>query len=74
MTVAGNTTLTGLSDGYHSLVVYANDASGNMGASETIYFNVELPESFPTTLVAAIGGSLAVIAVCLLVYFKKRKH
>jgi hypothetical protein len=72
VTIAGNTTLTGLSDGYHSLVVYANDTSGNMGASETIYFNVELP--FPTTLVAAIGASLAAVAVCLLIYFKKRKH
>ena len=72
VTIAGNTTLTGLSDGFHSLVVYANDTSGNMGASKTIYFKVELP--FPTTLIVAIGGSLAVVAACLLVYFKKRKH
>jgi hypothetical protein len=74
VTIDGNTTLTGLSDGYHSLVIYANDTSGNIGASKTIRFNVEVPEPFPTILVAAFGASLAIIAVCLLVYFKKRKH
>ena len=72
VTIAGNTTLTGLSDGYHSLVVYANDTSGNMGASETIYFNVELP--FSTTLVIVSVITAAVASICLLVYFKKRKH
>jgi parallel beta-helix repeat protein len=32
------------------------------------------PESFPTTLVVASVGSVAVIGVGLLVYFKKRNH
>jgi hypothetical protein len=39
--ISGNTTLTGLSDGYHNVSFYATDAFGNVGASETIYFTVD---------------------------------
>jgi len=75
VTVDGNTTLTGLSPGAYNVTVYAQDTAGNVGASETIYFRIaEEPESFSTTLVVATGVSLAVIGICLLVYFKKRKH
>jgi hypothetical protein len=38
VTITGNTTLTGLSDGTHTIIVYANDTSGNMGVSEMVYF------------------------------------
>ena len=41
MTITGNTTLTKLSDGSHTLIVYANDIYGNMGSSDTIYFSVD---------------------------------
>jgi parallel beta-helix repeat protein len=40
-TIAGNTTLT-LSDGFHSIVVYANSTAGNMGASSKLYFTVDV--------------------------------
>jgi len=40
-TISGNTTLTSLPDGSHQVVVYANDTSGNMGASNTIHFTVD---------------------------------
>ena len=42
VTITGNTTLTGLSDGVHSITVYANDAAGNMGTSDTVYFTITL--------------------------------
>jgi hypothetical protein len=73
VTIAGNQTLTGLSSGKHNLTVYAQDNAGNVGASETVSFSIE---PFPTTLaiIAASGAALAVVAVGLLVYFKKRKH
>jgi len=77
MTIAGSTTLTGLSDGSHNLTVYANDTAGNTGASETIHFSIKTQPSkpFPTALVAtASGASAAVVCLGLLVYFKKRKH
>lgn len=75
-TISGNTTLTGLSNGSHSIVIYANDTAGNVGACEIVTFSIDTSEPFPTTQVAtaASGASVAVIAVGLFVYFKKRKH
>ena len=73
VTVAGNATLTGLTDGPHNIKIYAKDAAGNIGASETVYFSVDVP--FPTTFVAvASGASVAVVGIGLIVYFKKRKR
>jgi len=40
-TIVGNTTLGGLLDGSHSVVVYANDTVSNMGASSTVYFTID---------------------------------
>lgn len=78
VTVAGNTTLTDLPYKGHNITVYAQDVVGNVGASETIYFNISQPpsetEPFPTTLVIATIAAVAVISVGLLVYFKKRNH
>jgi hypothetical protein len=63
VTVAGNTTLVGLSEGLHSLTVYANDTIGRSGTSEQIYFTImqettpetqpETSEPSPSTLVTA---------------------
>jgi hypothetical protein len=73
--ISGNTTLTGLSYGAHSLTVYATDASGNTGTSKTITFTIAEEPPFPTVLVAtASGASATIIAIGLLVYFKKHKH
>jgi hypothetical protein len=75
VTVAGNTTVSDLPNGAHNLTVYVTDSAGNTGASETISFSIEVPEPFPTALVAtASAASATVIGVGLLVYFKKRKH
>jgi hypothetical protein len=76
ITIAGNTTLNGLTEGSHSIVVYANDTARNVGASETVTFTVDTPEPFPTTQVATVvsGASVAVIGVGLFVYFRKRNH
>jgi len=41
VTITGNTTLNGLLDGVHYVVVYANDTAGNMGTSSTVYFTVD---------------------------------
>jgi N-acetylneuraminic acid mutarotase len=75
VTVTGNTTLTALSNGLHTLTVYAKDMFENTGTSEIISFSVEVAEPFPTALVAAASvASLAVVGVGLMVYFKKRNH
>jgi hypothetical protein len=75
-TITGNSTLSELPGGLHSLIVYAEDASGNIGASEVVQFTVEagepepLPEPFPTwavvVMVVVVGA-----AVVVLVYFAK---
>jgi len=72
VTVAGNTTLTGLPNGYHNVTVYAVDEFGNAGASETVHFNVEVP--FPTMFVAASITIVIIAGLVLLVYFTKRNR
>jgi hypothetical protein len=74
VTIAGNTTLSELPNGSHNLTVYVTDRSGNTGASETIYFNVEVPEPFPTTLFIASVITVAVVGAGLIIYFKKCKR
>jgi len=73
VTITGDIILTGLSDGPHSLIVYANDTDGNAGASETIYFSVSQPEPFPTTWIVAAIAIIAVVGAALMVYFVKGK-
>jgi hypothetical protein len=41
VTIGGNTTLSSVPDGFHHVLVYANDTVGNMGASNTVYFTVD---------------------------------
>jgi len=40
VTITGNTTLTGLPEGPHSIIVYIEDTPGNVSVSETVYFTV----------------------------------
>jgi N-acetylneuraminic acid mutarotase len=73
VTITGNTTLSGLSNGLHNITVYAKDEFENMAASKTISFSVEVP--FPAVPIAAASVAIVVVVgVGLLVYFKKRKH
>jgi N-acetylneuraminic acid mutarotase len=74
VTVTGNTTLTGLANGFHNVTVYVKDPLQNEVASETMYFTVETP--FLTVLVIAVVGvsAVAIIGIGLLVYFRKRKR
>jgi hypothetical protein len=79
ITITGNITLTGLSLGSHSVTVYAKDEFENIDASDTVTLSIvepeHAPEPFPTALVAVASvASAGIIAVGLLVYFKKRKH
>lgn len=76
-----NFTIANMTNGLHSIQIYANDTFGVIGKSETINFTIAYaplmkPEPFPTVPVAAVSGaSAAVVAVGagLAVYFKKRR-
>jgi len=70
VTVTGNFTLTELPSGSHTLTVYANDTVGNMGSSSTISFTISDP--FPTTIVTASAGIVAIVTIGFLVFLKKR--
>jgi len=72
VTINGNTTLSGSPDGSHSLIVYAKDAAGNIGASETVYFSIKT-ELFLTTWIVAAIAIIAAVGAALLVYFAKVK-
>lgn len=41
VTITNETNLLGLSQGEHSLIIYANDSLGNMGSSNTVFFSVD---------------------------------
>jgi parallel beta-helix repeat protein len=72
VTIAGNTTLSGLPNGNHNVTIYATDKAGNV-ASETISFSVEVPFPVVPVTVASVA-TIAVMGVALLVYFRKRRH
>ena len=75
VTMTGNATLEGLANGSHNVTMYAKDAFGNVGASETVSFTVDVPEPFPTAfVVTTFGASVVVFGAVLAIYFKKRKR
>jgi N-acetylneuraminic acid mutarotase len=68
--VTGNVTLPVLSEGSHRVTFYAEDDVGNIGSSETVYFNIQL---FPTTLVIAIVATAIIAIAGSYLYLKRRK-
>jgi hypothetical protein len=81
VTITGNMTLIGLSNGAHNVTIYVWDVAGNIGASETLHFSIakpepkpHSPEPFPITLIVALLASVAIIGAGILVYFKRRNH
>jgi hypothetical protein len=80
ISLAGNTTLTGLSNGTHTITVYVFTTEREQANSQTVHFTVNKetqlqPEPSPTALVTIVSAaSLSVVGIGLLVYFKKRKH
>jgi len=78
ITISGNDTLSELSVGLHNITFFASGTFGNLGISNTTYFNIEPapePESFPTSLVMASSVTAAVvIGLGVLLYGIKRKR
>jgi hypothetical protein len=90
VTIWGNTTLNGLSNGSHFIVIYANDTVGNVGESQTIIFTISSPtpksspsattvtDDFygPNLLPIEAGAIFVIVAIVAgaLVYVKKNKR
>jgi hypothetical protein len=74
ITMTENTTLTGLLEGPHCLVIYAEDTAGNTGGSETIDFSLQKKtEAFPTTWNALAIATIAITGAAFMIYFVKFK-
>lgn len=74
-TIAGNTTISNLSEGAHSLKIYAKDISGNIGVSQIVNFSInKTGQPFPAwTLATAIAIASIVILVFLMKLKKTKK-
>jgi hypothetical protein len=74
-TITESLTLTGLTEGTHNVTMYAVDLAGNAAEPKTLFFNVDLPVTFPVAPVAAVSGaSVAIFGAGLRVYLKKRER
>jgi len=75
ITITGNTTLPGMADGLHSLIVYAKDTAGNTGASEIIYFSIETqqPEPFPIWIAGVVALVVIGTAIAAIFLWRRRK-
>lgn len=78
--VYGNEMLTGLSDGNHNLTIYGETFIGGLNGyfNETVSFTVDTSnppttEPFPASLLFVASVGIAIAAIGLLAYFKKRK-
>ncbi|MGB9959717.1 MAG: hypothetical protein ACPLKQ_04265 [Candidatus Bathyarchaeales archaeon] len=74
VTIMGNTTLGGLSNGSHNITVYAKDIAGNTAASPTVHFTINAPEPIPTLIfaIATIASITITGTAAGLLYQKKR--
>mgnify|MGYP005852300619 CR=1 FL=1 len=71
-TIHGNTTLTKLSNGEHSVVVYAVDGKGNR-LSAKVYFMINASESSPNPIpTIVIVAPIAIIALIMGAYYIKK--
>jgi len=64
------TNLTDLSEGRHTITIYASDIAGNTVASETITFTVE---PFPTTTILAVVLAVTIIVAAAFLFFRRRR-
>jgi hypothetical protein len=73
VTISGNATLAGLPVGFHNVTVFAWDAAGNVGTSETVTFTVAEPEP-PIEPVTAVP--VVAVAACagLLLLTRRKRH
>jgi hypothetical protein len=72
-TITGNTTLSTLPEGSHTILIYATDLASNTGTSETVYFTIEIQQAqLPIEIIAVIViASVAVLGI--LTYFIKSR-
>ncbi|MGD0449515.1 MAG: PKD domain-containing protein [Candidatus Bathyarchaeia archaeon] len=75
--VINNITIANLTNGFHSLIVYANDTMGDMSASQPINFSIASStamrsESLPTIFTIALASVIIVLACVSFLLFYGR--
>ena len=65
-TITGNTTISYIADGAHSIVVYANDTSGNVGRSNTVNFTVQDVTSPTISVLSPMNKTYGVTTIPLI--------
>ena len=80
VTINGNTTLTGLTEGTHSITVYSNDTSGNLTNFDFTTFTIAKPSPSPSSyppisesMLFILMMSLVLAAITILLFLRKRK-
>lgn len=66
------TYLTNLTEGTHTLTLYAEDTAGNKVASQTIIFTVDLPKPFLAASIIAVVSATTACAIVLLTRRRRR--
>lgn len=75
ITVTGNGTIANMTNGLHTIMVYANDTFGNIGSSQISNFTIARLKPIFSPAVTAISGISAVVVISgVIVYFKKIRH
>jgi parallel beta-helix repeat protein len=74
VTITGNVTLSGVSNGTHTLVLYARNSFGDTSASGVVYFTVSVVGSglFPFLVASAVA--VVVVLAVVLVYLRKLRR
>ncbi|MCW4005241.1 MAG: hypothetical protein NWF04_01380 [Candidatus Bathyarchaeota archaeon] len=75
ISLSGNTTLTNLTNGNHTIQVYAQDTTGNVAASKLLQFTISntQPEPFPATSFIVVCSLLVAIVIAGTAYHAKTK-
>jgi len=81
MTITGNTTLTGLTEGTHTITVYTNDTSGQLTNFDSATFTVNTPSPSqdpsmspnPEVLLLILLLALALTATATILYLRKKR-
>jgi len=77
ITISGNDTLEGLSNGVYSIRILVIDNAGNGGYSETVYFTVNVAQQgafvLDPLLIGVVLGAIAVVLILLVYLLKLRK-
>ena len=76
--VTNNITIANLTDGFHSLIVYANDTMGDMIASQPINFSITSStaaraESFSAILLIVLASAIVVL-FCVSFWLSYKRH